>query len=108
MKNMGGAYKQLSAELTSPDSKITPEQIALAKNLTKWTNESKDQIPDKASDLSGEEKQKFIEGYKAELTALAEVSTQLETALSAGKAADAVKCLEQLKALRSKGHKSYK
>ncbi len=93
MEKMGGAFRALRRQITDA-----------AKNA----EESMKFDPALAKDQPADKRQKFIDGYQAEMKKFLELCTKLEAALKANNNAEAEKLCAAMGDAQKSGHKQYK
>ena len=106
MEKMGGAFRALRRQIT--DASKNADSLAKVATIRKNAEESMKFDPALAKDQPADKRQKFIDGYQAEMKKFLELCTKLEAALKANNNAEAEKLCAAMGDAQKSGHKQYK
>lgn len=91
------------------DKKDAAAALGAVLEMQQAAQTAKVETPHRAADLKGDEKDKFVVGFRTDMIAMQHGLLDLEAALVAGKFDDAKKVLdEKLKPAKKAGHDKYK
>jgi soluble cytochrome b562 len=98
-------HKKLRRSARSKE--FNDESITLASEMVKAAEASREMVPPMADKFKGEEREKFIAGYKKEMDAMIVELKGLEKALKEKRNDDAAKSIDKLNEIKKQGHDKY-
>ena len=106
MAAMNTAFKAVGRQIEDPSKNAsTLEQIAIIENSAKA---SLTMEPEKKEKIPAGEQAKFVSDYQAEMKQLLTIVEKLKAAVKAGKNAEAVKIVDDMKAAQREGHREFR
>jgi soluble cytochrome b562 len=106
MDRVAKAFRKLRKQVADPTQNAA--SLALLATMQAALTEAIDLTPEKAADIPADQKDKFIEDYKAGIKGMQDEFTKLGDALTAGKNDDAAKIVADILALEKKDHGDFR
>lgn len=106
MDRVAKAFRKLRKQVADPTQNAA--SLALLATMQAALTEAIDLTPEKAADVPADQKDKFIEAYKAGIKGMQDEFTKLGDALTAGKNDDAAKIVADILALEKKDHGDFR
>ena len=108
MKQMSGAYKELSNDLKQPQDANKDQYLALAATIKDQAKVSHDLVPKLAQSLPADQRDAMVQSYQKDMDQFMQNVDSLSEVLKNGQWDDARKLMTTLYQQMTDGHKQYR
>lgn len=108
MKELGGAYKELSTDLKQPQDASKDQYLALAAKMKQVAKAAHDMVPKLAKTLPDDQRDAMVQSYRKDMDKFMTDIDSLSDVLKDSKWDDARKLMDTLKQDMASGHKQYR
>jgi soluble cytochrome b562 len=106
MDRMGKAFRKLKKQVA--DASQNASSLELVATMQAAAKEAVDLTPEKAQDVPADQRDKFVQDYKAGMQGLLDRLGKLQDALTAGKNDEAAQLVSDLGDFQKKEHKEFR